>query len=83
MIVLAVVVALSISAGIFIQRWRSPDPHAHSLYIISVSRVALALQDKWLVEYSLDGHAEAVELPIKASEPQGYLDYLEGVRNGK
>ena len=79
---LACVISLSMAAGVALGRFRAVPAkiERHALYLVSVSRVAYREADKWLVEYSLDGHAEAVELPIKAGEPDGFLGYLESIK---
>ena len=80
---LAVVVVLAVSLGAIIGRAMGSGrasvakPEGHAIYLISVSRITYRDADKWLVEYSLDGQAEAVELPIKAGEPDGFLGYLD------
>jgi hypothetical protein len=57
-----------------------PPPDTRSLvYLISVSRITYREADKWLVEYAIDGKAQAVELPIKPNEPDGFMDYLKTV----
>jgi hypothetical protein len=80
-VVLLCTVALSMAGGVWIGRSRVPPPVvAHrAYYLISVSRVPYVDGDKWRVEYSLDGRAEAVDLPIKAGEPDGYLAYLHNL----
>jgi hypothetical protein len=85
-LVLAALLSISMAVGVDIGRAQrakiaAPKEPRHLVYLISVSRMDTLEGNKWYVEYSVDGRYEGVPLPVKKGEPEGYLAYIDSLRN--
>jgi len=85
LLVLMLICALAIGVGAIIGSTRAEaevaieSARVPAIYLISVSRVAYPDEDAWLVRYAMDGIPYAVDVPIKDTEPDGYLEYLAAI----
>ena len=85
LLALLLVAALAIGLGAVIGSTRAKaegtieSARVPVIYVISVSRVAYPDEDVWLVRYAMDGVPYAVDVPIKDTEPDGYIKYLKTI----